>query len=86
MPNPTTRTALVTVARDGADAARVRQVTKVWQVPIPVPVMTDLDLDVLDWVYIGVAADQSGLTVTPARAARLVGLAPGPGKGVGRSS
>ena len=70
--DPASRTAVVRVAEEGADLARVRQVTSVWQVPIPVPVMTDLALDVLEWVYIGVAEDQRGLTVTPARGIRLV--------------
>lgn len=75
--DPASRTAVVRVAEDGADLARVRQVTKVWQVPIPVLVMADLELDVLEWVYIGVADDQRGLTVTPARGTRLVAAGPG---------
>lgn len=72
MPDLTVRAALVRVASEGADPVRVRQVTKVWQVPIPVPVMSDLQLGVLEWVYIGVAADQKGLTVIPARGTQLV--------------
>lgn len=78
--DPATRTAVVRVAEDGADLGRVRQVTKVWQVPIPVSVMADLDLDVLEWVYIGVAAGQRGLTVIPARRAMLVAVTTAPGE------